>query len=66
MSLRINYAPIRKVVAGALSSVSSVGVLTFLAASGVTLPEVWGGLIVAAAGTIAAYVWPDPKVDTTK
>lgn len=58
--MKINWRPIRKIVAAALSGITATGVVTFLAESGVAeLPLSVGALVASGAAVLAGYLVPE-------
>lgn len=57
--MKVNWKPIRKIVAAALSGITATGAVTFLAESGVAVPSGVGALVAAVAAVAAGYLVPE-------
>lgn len=55
----MNWKPLRKIIASALSGLTTTGVITGLDSVGVTVDQGWAALIVAAATVLAGYLVPE-------
>jgi hypothetical protein len=55
---KVNWKPIRKVVAVGLSAVTSTGLLAIAHALGLALDPTLSAAIVGVAGTVAGYLMP--------